>query len=108
MAVKTTVVRTATVPGDRRRTVSNVTCSEKYVEGGEKVTIAELGLTRVEPGGVTCNIKNPTEAEETAIAGAFYDPEKELLHLWAAKTGKELVKEKDASKVVVQITATGV
>lgn len=108
MAVKTTVVRTATVPGNRRRTTSNVTCSEKYVEGGEKLTPADLGLTRIEAGDAICNIKNPSEAEETSVSAAFYDAEKELLHLWAAKTGKELAKEKDVSKLVVQVTAWGV
>lgn len=108
MAVKTTVVRTASVPGNKRRVIANVTCSEKYVEGGEKLTLAELGLTRAEEGDAICNIANPSEAETVPISAAFYNPAKELLRLWDGKTGKELVKEKDVSKLVVQVMVNGI
>lgn len=108
MAVKVSVVRTAAVPGNKRRVVANVTCSEKYVEGGEKLTLAELGLTRAEEGDAICNIANPSEAEATSVSAAYYNPAKELLRLWAAKTGKELAKESDVSKLVVQVMVNGI
>lgn len=102
MAVSVSTVKEAEVP--RFRTVTDVALDSSYLEGGEVVTFAQLGLASVDRAD--CFLKNGPESEEW-IGYAFYDPAKELLHLYSVKTGKELVKEKDMSKVVVRIVAYG-
>lgn len=102
MAVSLSSVIAARTAGFR--TVTDVTCSEKYVEGGESLTAANLGLATVDYA--ICQLKNGSEGEDF-IAAAYYDPAKALLHLIDAKTGKEVAKEVNASKVVVRVIAHG-
>ena len=104
-----TAVNALTIPyrivGHRKETVYDVTLDESYAEGGESLTAANLGLNYVEPG-VVCQITNGPEAEKW-VGEANYTATTEKLHLQDVKTGKELAKETDTSKVVVRVTARG-
>lgn len=102
MAVSVSRITDAQVP--RFRTVTDVTLDSSYQEGGEPLTAEQLGLATVERA--ECFMKNGSESEEY-VAWAFYEPAKSLLHLYSAKTGKEVVATKDLSKVVVRVTAMG-
>lgn len=98
--------QTGRPPGSELRTVTDVTFDASYAEGGEKVTPADLGgLSRVD--WAECSVIAGSESAELQVAAAKYDEEKELLHLIDVKTGKELAKEKDVSKVVVRVVAYG-
>lgn len=105
LAVAVASKQTARPPGAEERTVTDVTFDNSYAEGGEKVTPENLGLTRVEYA--ECTVIHGTESAELQVASAWYDEEKELLHLVDVGTGKELAKEKDASKVKVRVVAYG-
>jgi len=85
--------------------VTDVTLDSSYAEGGEPLTAEQLGLASVDYA--VCTIKNGSEAEAVPIMGPWYDQAKSLLHLNDAKTQKELVKEKDVSKVVIRVLAFG-
>jgi hypothetical protein len=104
-AVTAAVVRTQRVPGAETLTETDITCDNSYAEGGEPVTAAQLGLNRVSAGW--CQIKNGSEAEANPVTSAFFDASTMLLHLNSSKTGKEVAKEVDCSKVVVRIFALG-
>lgn len=104
-AVAVSSVRTAKVPGDEKVTETDVTFDNKYVTGGEPVTAADLGLTRVTGGYAV--LKNPGEAEATPINMCFFDPAALKIKLFNGKTSKELANEADASKVVVHVFAFG-
>lgn len=97
--------QTGRPPGSELRTVTDVTFDASYAEGGETVTPANLGLSRVD--WAECSVIAGSESAELQVAAAKYDEEKELLHLIDVKTGKELAKEKDVSKVVVRVVAYG-
>jgi hypothetical protein len=84
--------------------ITQVTLDNSYAEGGETVSARELGLRRVI--WATCDVLAGSESEEW-LAFATYTPSTEKVHLFSSKTGKELVKEKDLSKVVVQVVAFG-
>lgn len=86
-------------------TVTPVTLDNSFQENGESLTAAQLGLAKVDHA--ICIVKNPSEAEATAVGSAWYDKTKELLVLNDYKTQKTLAKEKDVSKVVVEVTAFG-
>lgn len=68
MAVSASIVQTARPPGDQVFTVTDITCSTKYVEGGEEFTAANVGLRTIAFGwilgvktlgsGSTVNIAN--------------------------------------------------
>ena len=103
--ISASAVKTRKVPGDEVETITDVTFDNSYAEGGEAVTPADLGLARVTRS--SCEIVNGTESAELQVTSAHYDEEEELLHLLDAATGKELAKEKDASKVVVRVHALG-
>lgn len=106
MAASTKVITTARVPGDRRRVIAQITCDNSYEEKGEKVPVSEFGLTRATDA--ICNVVNSSESETIPVSGAFYNVETERLILIDGKKGKEVEKEKDMSKVVVQIMINGI
>lgn len=106
MAVSTKVVDTARVPGSRRQTVSEVTLDNSYLENGESLTAAELGLKTVI--WAFCTILSGTEAEASPILTCKYNASKELIEAISAKTQKPMESAKDLSKVVVQVVAYGV
>ncbi len=83
-------------------TVTDVTLDNSYAEGGEEVTAAQLNLASVD--FAICNILNGSESEEW-VSEAYYSAGK--VHLISAKTGKEVAKEKDMSKVKVRVLAFG-
>lgn len=93
------------VVGNQKETVTDVTCSEEYVEEGESLTFANLGLSNVEYA-TTSLVSNATEAELYLVPGK-YDTENEKLLLYNGKTGKELAAEEDVSSLVVRVVARG-
>lgn len=102
MSVTVSTVQRPTLP--TFYTVTDVTLDSSYAEGGEPVTAVQLGLAVVDHAW--CNIKNGPESEEW-VAGAWFTASDMKVHLQNAKTGKELAKEKDMSKVVVRVFAFG-
>ena len=103
MAVSTTVDKTPQVPGAQRFSVSSVTFDSKYVTGGEPLTAAELGLTRVDWAIATVKKVGGT----VNVAQAVYNVEKSTLQLFD-ETPAEVASEADVSNIVVQVVAFGV
>lgn len=95
----------ASVPGSGRRSVTEVTLTNSYPEGGLLVSPKELGLQRV--SDAFCVVKNGSEAEATAVGSVWYDKATGKIKVNDYKTQKEMVKEKDLSKVVVLVMAQG-
>lgn len=91
------------IDGNQKRITYNATFDSSYAEGGETFKPSEVNLNRFER--VTCNVINGSESETNPVDAAYYKEEK--LHLTDGKTSKEMAKEKDMAKVVVQVTATG-
>src|SRR5690242_18302712 len=61
------------IVGNKKETVTNVTCSEKYVEGGEVVTAKNLGFSqKVDPGAI-CTIKTLGTGQTVNLASASYN-----------------------------------
>ena len=106
MAVTTKILDGPRLPGSRRQVVAEVTLDSSYLEGGEPLTPAELGLKSV--SWAHCAILQGSESETVEVGWAVYNAEKELLKLFNWKTGKELGSTKDASKVKVQVVAYGI
>lgn len=100
-----TRVRKPRVPGAEKCTVTDIAFDNKYVTGGEPVTAADLGLTRVTEGYAL--LENPGEAEATPINMVFFDVTHMKLKLFNGKTSKELANEGDASKVIARVVAYG-
>jgi hypothetical protein len=95
------------IVGNKKETVTNVTCSEKYVEGGEVVTPKNLGLSqKVEPGAI-CTIKTLGSGSTVNLASVSYNPATEKLIL-RDETPAEVASEAEIKKPVIQITAQGV
>lgn len=92
------------IVGNQKEINYNATFDSSYLEGGETFKPSEVGLNRFER--VTCSVINGSESETNPIDSSWYKEEK--LHLTDSKTSKELAKEKDMSKVVVQVVARGV
>lgn len=105
MAVTTTRTQKQRVPGNQKFTVTSVTFDSSYAEGGEPLTAAQLGLTKVD--FAMCNLTNGTEASEKWVMAPFYTPSTSKIHLQDAKTGKELAKEVNCEKVTVTVVAFG-
>lgn len=103
MAATAAINRIAAIPGFVTETT--VTLDNSYAEGGEAVTASQLGLASVD--FAICTVVNGTEASEKWVSGAWYTPSTAKVHLQDAKTGKELAKEVDASKVKIQVVAFG-
>jgi hypothetical protein len=105
MAASVSNVQAATVPGAEVRTINTVTLDNSYAEGGESLTANQLGL-----GSVTyaqCNVTHGTESSEVRGIAAYYTPSTAKIHVIDSATGKEVAKEKDLSKVTVQVVAYG-
>lgn len=81
------------------------TGDSSYAEGGEALTPADFGLQYIEHAVPV--VKNGSEAEATTVGSAWYDKAKSLLRFNDYKTQKELAKEKDIGKVIVEVTAFG-
>lgn len=103
-AVTTKKIKSRMPVGNEVRTITEVTLDNSYAEGGEPLTATQLGLKRVYRAHV--EILNGPESEEW-IAYATYTALTSKVHLFSAKTGKELVATKDMSKVVLRVTAWG-
>lgn len=105
MALTVAAVQTARPPGAERRVIKEVTFDSSYLENGEPLTAAELGLKKVT--FADCNITNGSEEATVRPAIAYYTPSTEKLHLIDSATGKEVASTKDMSKVKVQVVAYG-
>lgn len=108
MAVKTTIVDTAIVPGSRRQTVSTVQLDSEYAAEGEPVTVAELGLTRLDWG--LCLPLQGSEAETVEFGFAKLEKKTDttaVIRAYNYKTQKEVATGKDCSKIIVQVVAYG-
>jgi hypothetical protein len=94
------------VRGNKKETVTNVTCSEKYVEGGEVLTPANLGFTQKVDSAI-CTVKTLGAGSTVNLATVFYDPSTEKLIL-RDETPAEVASEAEIKKPVIQVTAVGV
>ena len=106
MAVTTTILDQPRVPGARRQVAAEVTFDSSYLEGGEPLTAAELGLKRVI--WAHCATLQGSESETVEFGWARYNAEKELLEAFNYKSQKAIAKEKDLSKVKVLVIAYGI
>jgi len=106
VSVKTTVLETGRVPGNRREVKAEITLDSSYAEKGEPIAASEFSLARIIDAIVT--VKNGTEAEATPVMGPWYDSENGTIRINNAKTQKEMEKEKDLSKVVLLAWVKGV
>ena len=105
MPVTVAAVQTARPPGAERRTITTVTLDNSYAEGGEPLTAAQLGLTKVT--FAECSVVNGSELEANPVDTAYYTPATSKIHVIDGKTSKEMAGTKDMSKVVIQVTAYG-
>lgn len=92
------------IVGNQKEITYNATFDNSYAEGGETFKPSEVNLNRFER--VTSSVLNGSESETNPVDASYYKEEK--LHLTDGKTSKEMAKEKDMSKVVVQVVARGV
>jgi hypothetical protein len=109
LAVSTTINDTARVPGARRQTVSTVTLDNSYLEGGEPVTAAELGLTRIDWG--LAQLLTGSESETVELGWVAFVKKTDttaVIEAYNWKTGKPIAKEKDLSKAKVLVWAMGI
>lgn len=90
------------VTGNKRVTVSNVTFDSSYLNGGETLTAANLGLSAVTYAN--CTVK--TVGGSVNVAQAAYDPSTSLIHLYD-ETPAEVAPNADVSGIVVQVEAAG-
>lgn len=105
MAVSVTTLQTARPPGAERRTVTEITFDNSYLEGGEPLTAAQLSLKKVI--FAACEIINGSEEATVRPTNCYYTPATEKIHLIDSATGKEVASTKDMSKVKVQVEAYG-
>lgn len=82
-----------------------VKLDNSYLEGGEPLSAAQLGLAVVDEA--ICFPTNGSEAEATAVGEIRYSTSAEKLIVMDYKTQKEMAKEKDLSKVLVRVVAFG-
>lgn len=103
VAVENALTTPYRVIGAQKKTVTNVTCSEKYVEKGEALTPAQLGLNVVEDS--SCRIKS-LGTGTVNFANAFYDAKEKKLIL-RDETPAEVASEAEIKKPVIQVEAYG-
>lgn len=109
MAVSTTINNTAWVPGARRQTVSTVTLDNSYLEGGEPVTAAELGLTRIDWGLAFLLTGSESEAVEVGwVSFVKKTDTTAVIEAYNYKTQKPIASTKDLSKCKVLVWAMGI
>lgn len=90
------------IVGHRKETVYDVTFDSSYLEKGETLKPATVGLNYGE--SALCQIK---EVKGTVnVASAFYNPEKALIHLYD-ETPAEVASEANVEGVIVQVTTRG-
>ena len=109
MAVKTTVLDTARVPGNRRQTTSEVVLDSEYAAGGEPITAAELGLTSI-VWGLAFPLSG-SESETVEFGFPVFVRKTEttaVIEAYNYKTQKVLATGKDCSKIKVLVWAMGV
>lgn len=102
-AVAVSSVQSKKVPGSERISVTDVTCSTKYVEGGEALTAEQLGLNQVD--FALCQIKSSGEGTVN-IVRAYYDDDEEKLQLFD-ETPAEVASEAEIKEPVVRVIAWG-
>jgi hypothetical protein len=93
------------VVGAQRETITNVTMDSSYLEGGEPLTAAQLGLNIVD--STVCNVIAGTESSTLRGIAAYYTPSTSLIHVIDDATGKEVASTGNLEKVVVQVVARG-
>lgn len=109
MAVSTTVVDTARVPGSRREVVAEVTLDNSYEAGGEPINATEFGLVRFSYGWVFQ--LTGTEAETTELGWVAFVKKTDttaVLEAYNYKTQKPIATGKDLSKVKVLVYVRGI
>jgi len=106
VAVSTKIIDGPRIPGSRRQVVAEVTLDSSYLEGGEPLTPAELGLKSV--SWAHCAVLNGSESEAVEVGWAKYNISKELLELFNYKTQKQIASTKNVEKVIVQVVAYGI
>lgn len=87
------------IPGNTWEAVVKWVGDNSYAENGEPLTLRECGFgpEAVFSYATTLSVQNLTEQAVYRVTNAFYDGSK--VHLYDNATGKELAKEKDASKI---------
>lgn len=102
-----TVKNVLTVPyrvvGNQKKVVKDCTFDSSYLENGEPLTPAELGLNVIEYA--SANLIHGSEEATVRPTNAEYKEEK--LHLIDSATGKEVASTKNMEKVVVRVEAYG-
>jgi hypothetical protein len=106
LAVTTKILDQPRIPGARRQVVAEVVLDSSYLEGGEPLTAAELGLKSV--AWAFCLLLQGSESETVEVGWATYNAEKELLKLFNYKTQKEIGSTKNVEKVKVMVIAYGI
>jgi len=105
MAASSSITLASEVPGTRREVRGTVTFDSSYPTGGENVTLAQLGLTRLDWLTV-----NTTDGHVPAWDGSTSAPKIKLFWVDTTTDGaplEELPATTDASAVVVRFHAVG-
>lgn len=108
MAVSTSIVQTPRSPGDQMFAVADVTCSEKYVEGGEVVKASEFGL-RTLAFAIPLGLKDDG-AGTVNIANAFFSVASNKTEgklILRDETPAEVASEAEIKKPIVTLLAFG-
>ncbi len=109
MAIKTTIIDTAIVPGSRRQTVSECLLDSEYAAGGEPVTAEELGLKRIVWGFALPLTGSESETVEFGFPVFVKKTDTTaVIEAWNFKTNKVIATGKDVSKVKVLVVAYGI
>ncbi|HEY7822294.1 MAG TPA: hypothetical protein VIG24_05655 [Acidimicrobiia bacterium] len=105
MAASSTITFASEVPGTRREVRGSVTFDSSYPTGGEAVTLAQLGLTRLDWLSV-----ETTDGYVPAWDGSTSAPKIKLFWVDTTVDGAplaEVTAATDASAVVVRFHAVG-
>lgn len=109
MAVTTAITDVAKVPGARRQSVCEVTLDTEYAAGGEPITAAELGLTRIIWGLAFPLTGTESEAVELGFVSFVKKTDTTaVIEAYNYKTQKVIATGKDLSKVKVLVWAMGI
>jgi hypothetical protein len=108
MAVTSKIIDVAIVPGSRRQTVTEVALDTEYEAGGEKITAAEIGLSRFEWG--FCLPLTASESETVEFGFAVLVRKSDVaavIEAYSYKSQKVIATGKDLSKIKVLVIAYG-